>query len=218
MRRYRFLILAIVAGILALGMSTTSFCMDMSRTMEIVLFEDTGVRVTAPIYAIREMAYRDKIPSEWPLFADEQSILDATNGLIGPLLDDPLRAGVLRYYLQPIIRTRKAGSTPALFISPDGMTVKFMAVIAFDDGINCDLTTLQFNNNKIWPKYLQIDHQYYLKILSVSIKRAKGHGDVTYSAYRRRGPSPSRFPRNLRYDIVRSKTFVGVGVVCMRLR
>lgn len=166
MRRYRFLILAVVVGILALGMSTTTFCIDMSKNRVIVLFKDTGVRVTAPMSAIREMAYRDVIPSDWSLFADEQSILDATNGLIGPLLNTPLRAGVLRRDLQPIVLARKAGTTPALFISPDGMTIKFMAVIAFDDGTNCDVTTLQFNNNKIWPRYLQIDHQYYLKIIN----------------------------------------------------
>lgn len=152
-------------GIFALGMSTTSFCMGMSQTKELVLFEDTGVRVTAHTDAISEIAYMDKIPPDWSLFADEQSILDATNGLTGPLLGDPFRAGALRLNLRSTIPHRNPGTTPVLFISPDGVTVKSMAIRAFDDAINCDLTTFQFNDNKIWPGYLQVDYQYYLRIL-----------------------------------------------------
>lgn len=161
MRKSRFLILALVVAAVSLVLSTTSFFHDISKTKELILFEDTGVREAAPVWAIMEMARKDAIPSEWSLFADEHSILEATNGLIGPLKNDPFRAGALRYNLQLVIKKQKVGATPALFISPDGMTAKFLAVFAFDDQVYCDLTTLRFNDNKIWPRYLEEDQKYY---------------------------------------------------------
>ncbi len=167
MNKYRLLYLAIVAVILAAVMSTTAFCTDMSKTRELVLFEDAGVRVVAPLSAIEKMVERDGIPSDWMLYADEQSILDATNGKIGPLKDDFFRAGVLRYNLQLTISRRKAGATPALAISRDGMQAKFISVIAFGEDIMCDLTTFEFNHHRFWPRYLQIDHKHYLKIAPI---------------------------------------------------
>ena len=164
MKRYYLLIFALLAGILALVMITTSFCMNMSRTKELVVFKDKGGRVVAPIYAIDAMAARDGIPPDWPFYADVQGILDATNGVIGPLQGDPHKAGVLRYNLQSLLDELKPGATPVLFISPDGLTVKLMGTIAVGGNIRCDLTTLQFNNNKIWPRYLQTDYEYYLQI------------------------------------------------------
>ncbi len=138
--------------------------MDMTEAKQIVLFEEPGVRVTAPDWAIMELAYKDGIPSDWSSFLDERSILDATNGLAGPLKGDAFRAGALRYNLRPIVKQQKAGATPALFISPDGMTVKYLAVFSFNDQIFCDLTTLKFNNSKLWPRYLQTDYEYHLKV------------------------------------------------------
>ncbi len=161
MRKYRLLLIALIAVALVLGLSTTSLCMNLAESEELVLYELGGARVSVSMWEIREMAYRDEIPNDWLMFDDEKTILDATNGLTGPLSNDPLRAGTLRYSLKPLIKRQDPGDTLVLFISPDGEMIKLMAIIEWNPGSLCDITTLKFKNNRLWPRYRKVEYQHY---------------------------------------------------------
>lgn len=161
MRRYRpFLLLGGGVVLIALALSTTSLVKNMAAVPELSLFEeDVSHYRMAPESLIQGFVQQDHLPSDWSFYVEEQAILDATNGLIGPLKDDFFRAGVLRTNLQLVINeTSYNGGWPALSISPDGMTVKFMSIQAYtDDSGFCRITTLKYNDSRLWPRYLEVE-------------------------------------------------------------
>lgn len=161
MRRYRtFLLLGGVVVLIALALSTTSLVKNMDAVPELSLFaEDPSFYRMTPESLIQGIVQQDHLPSDWPLYVEEQAILDATNGLSGPLADDFFRAGVLRTNLQLVINeTSYNGGWPALAISPDGMAVKFMSIQAYADDYGfCRITTLKYNDSRLWPRYLEVE-------------------------------------------------------------
>lgn len=163
-RHQQLLLLGGIVLLIALALSTTSLVKNMAAVPELSLFrEDSSYYRMAPESVIQEFVRQDDLPSDWPFYVEEQAILDATNGLSGPLADDFFRAGVLRTNLQLVINeTSYNGGWPALAISPDGMTVKFMSIETLTiHNAFCHVTTLNYNNNHIWPRYLEIDSRTY---------------------------------------------------------
>ena len=164
MKRYRPLLFVAGAIVLALILSTTSLCSNMAEVRELMLFKDdsSAYRITPPAI-VQEFAHKDRIPADWSFFTEEQEILAATNGLLGPLKNDFFRAGALRLCLRPIIEAfPRRGDWPTLAVSPDGNSVKFMSIETWtEENAYCTITTLQHNNSRLWPRYRQVDKQEY---------------------------------------------------------
>lgn len=159
-RHQQLLLLGGVVVLIALALSTTSLVKNMAAVPELSLFEeDVSHYRMAPESLIQAFVRQDDLPSDWPLYVEQQAILDATNGLIGPLKDDFFRAGVLRTNLQLVInKTSYNSGWPTLAISPDAMTVKFMSIQAYtDDSGFCRITTLRYNDSRLWPRYLEVE-------------------------------------------------------------
>lgn len=138
--------------------------MNMANVRELTLFKDdsSAYRITPPDI-VQKFAQKDRIPSDWVFFTEEQEILAATNGLIGPLKDDFFRAGALRFCLRPIIEAfPRRGDWPTIAFSPDGMAVKFISIETWTDkNAYCTITTLRYNNSRLWPRYRQVDKREY---------------------------------------------------------
>lgn len=160
----QLLLLGGVVVLIALALSTTSLFKNMAAVPELSLFaEDPSFYRMTPASVIEYFIGEIELPSIWSLYVEEQAILDATNGLSGPLAGDFFRAGALRNNLQLVINeTSFNGGWPMVAISPDGMTVKFMSIETLTvNNALCNVTTLKYNDNRIWPRYVEVDSERF---------------------------------------------------------